>query len=63
MRLHAASLDLASFEDPVFYDKNWRCARASERTMVLLTSFLNLGQEAITFATLSASLIRFFPRG
>jgi ATP-binding cassette subfamily B protein len=61
LMLHATKLDLASFEDPVFYDKLERARRQSNGRLTLLASLLNMGQDALTLASLSAGLIVFSP--
>jgi ATP-binding cassette, subfamily B, bacterial len=58
---HATQLDLASFEDPVFYDKLERARRQSTGRLTLLASLLNMGQDALTLVSLSAGLIIFSP--
>jgi ATP-binding cassette subfamily B protein len=58
---HASRLDLASFEDPVFYDKLDRARRQTTGRMGLLAALLNIGQDALTLASLSTGLIVFSP--
>jgi ATP-binding cassette, subfamily B, bacterial len=58
---HAAELDLASFEDPVFYDKLERARRQTTGRLGLLASLLNIAQDALTLASLSTGLILFSP--
>jgi ATP-binding cassette subfamily B protein len=58
---HASRLDLASFEDPVFYDKLDRARRQTTGRMGLLAALLNIGQDAVTLASLSTGLILFSP--
>jgi ATP-binding cassette subfamily B protein len=58
---HASRLDLASFEDPVFYDKLDRARRQTTGRMGLLAALLNIGQDTVTLASLSAGLIVFSP--
>ena len=58
---HATSLDLASFEDPVFYDKLERARRQTNGRLTLLASLLNMGQDTLTLLSLSAGLIVFSP--
>jgi ATP-binding cassette subfamily B protein len=58
---HAAELDLASFEDPVFYDKLERARRQSTGRLTLLGSLLNMGQDTLALMSLSAGLIVFSP--
>jgi ATP-binding cassette subfamily B protein len=58
---HATALDLASFEDPVFYDKLERARRQTTGRLALLASMLNMGQDFLTLLSLSAGLIVFSP--
>jgi ATP-binding cassette subfamily B protein len=58
---HAAKLDLASFEDPDFYDKLERARRQTTGRMGLLGSLLNVGQDVLSLATLSAGLLVYSP--
>ena len=58
---HATELDLAAFEDPVFYDKLERARRQTNGRLTLLASLLNMGQDALTLFSLSAGLIVFSP--
>jgi ATP-binding cassette, subfamily B, bacterial len=58
---HATELDLASFEDPVFYDKLERARRQTNGRLTLLASLLNMGQDTLTLISLSAGLIIFSP--
>ena len=58
---HATALDLASFEDPVFYDKLERARRQTTARLGLLAGILNLGQDGLSLASLSAGLIVFSP--
>jgi ATP-binding cassette, subfamily B, bacterial len=58
---HATELDLAAFEDPVFYDKLERARRQTNGRLTLLSSVLNMGQDALTLFSLSAGLIVFSP--
>ncbi len=58
---HASRLDLASFEDPVFYDKLDRARRQTTSRLGLLAAILNICQDAVTLASLSTGLIVFSP--
>jgi ATP-binding cassette subfamily B protein len=58
---HASRLDLASFEDPVFYDKLDRARRQTTSRMGLLAALLSMLQDAVTLASLSTGLIVFSP--
>jgi ATP-binding cassette, subfamily B, bacterial len=58
---HATELDLAAFEDPVFYDKLERARRQTNGRLTLLSSLLNMGQDTLTLISLSTGLIVFSP--
>ena len=58
---HATKLDLASFEDPVFYDKLERARRQTTGRVGLLAAVLNVGQDTLSLISLSAGLIVFSP--
>jgi len=58
---HATELDLASFEDPVFYDKLERARRQSTGRLTLLASLLNVCQESLSLISLSSILLVFSP--
>jgi ATP-binding cassette subfamily B protein len=58
---HASRLDLASFEDPVFYDKLERARRQTTARLGLLAALLSLGQDFISLLSLSGLLIVFSP--
>ncbi len=57
---HAATLDLAQFEDPRFYDLLERARRETVGRIGLLTQMLSMSQDAITLLTLVAGLVVFF---
>jgi ATP-binding cassette subfamily B protein len=58
---HASRLDLASFEDPVFYDKLERARRQTTGRLGLLAALLNICQDFISLISLSSLLIVFSP--
>ena len=58
---HAATLDLAQFEDPEFYDHLERARRGTVSRLGLVTQLLSMAQDAITLATLSAALLAYSP--
>ena len=58
---HAATLDLAKFEDPNFYDHLERARRQTTGRISLLTNLLGMGQSFVTLLTLSAALLAFNP--
>jgi ATP-binding cassette subfamily B protein len=58
---HATRLDLASFEDPVFYDKLERARRQTTGRLGMLAALLSVGQDLLSLVSLSAGLIVFSP--
>ena len=58
---HAATLDLVSFEDPVFYDKLERARRQTTARLGMLAVLAGMGQQLVTLATLSAAIVSFSP--
>jgi ATP-binding cassette subfamily B protein len=58
---HATVLDLATFEDPVFYDKLERARRQTTGRMGLLAGILKIGQDVVSLISLSVGLIVFSP--
>jgi ATP-binding cassette subfamily B protein len=58
---HATVLDLATFEDPVFYDKLERARRQTTGRMGLMASILKIGQDMVSLITMSSALIVFSP--
>lgn len=58
---HASSLDLASFEDPVFYDKLERARVQATDRIGLLNALGQLLQQAITLVSLAVGVILFSP--
>ncbi len=58
---HAASLDLAQFEDATFYDKLERARQQTIGRTVLLSQTLAQGQDFITMGLLLVGLIAFNP--
>ena len=58
---HAATLDLTSFEDPVFYDRLDRARLQANDRLSMLTAFGQLTQQVITLTSLAASVIVFSP--
>ncbi len=59
---HAATLDLAQFEDPAFYDQLERARRQTTGRVGLFTQLLAMGQDALTLASLVATLAAFDAR-
>jgi ATP-binding cassette subfamily B protein len=58
---HAATLDLAQFEDPTFYDLLERARRESTGRIGLFSQALAMAQDLITLITLSTAMIVFNP--
>ena len=58
---HAAALDLAAFEDPIFYDKLERARKQTTGRLGLLAGLLSVAQDSISLLSLSAGLIVFSP--
>jgi ATP-binding cassette subfamily B protein len=58
---HAATLDLAQFEDATFYDKLERARRQTVSRVVLMSQVLSQGQDIVTISFLAAGLIAFNP--
>jgi ATP-binding cassette, subfamily B, bacterial len=58
---HANSLDLTSFEDPVFYDKMERARRQSTGRLSMLASLAGMGQQLLTLFSLLSAMVLFSP--
>jgi len=58
---HAATLDLAHFEDPAFYDQLERARRQSTSRIGLLAQLLSIGQDGLTLISLGAALVVYSP--
>ena len=54
---HAATLDLAQFEDPEFYDHLERARRQTTARIGLIAMLLAMGQDILTLGTLAAALV------
>ena len=54
---HAATLDLAQFEDPQFYDHLERARRQTTARIGLIAMLLAMGQDLLTLASLGAALV------
>jgi ATP-binding cassette subfamily B protein len=61
MMEHANQLDLASFEDPVFYDKLERARRQTTGRLGMIASVAAISQQLVTLTTLSLGIIWFSP--
>jgi ATP-binding cassette subfamily B protein len=58
---HANTLDLASFEDPVFYDKLDRARRQVSTRLGMLTTLAGMCQNLLTLISLSTAMVAFSP--
>jgi ATP-binding cassette subfamily B protein len=58
---HAATLDLAKFEDPQFYDHLERARRSSTGRIGLIAQLLGMAEGSITLVTISVALLAFNP--
>jgi ATP-binding cassette, subfamily B, bacterial len=58
---HAATLDLAQFEDPDFYDHLERARRQTTARIGLIAMLLTMGQDILTLGTLGAALVAHNP--
>lgn len=58
---HAATLDLAQFEDADFYDRLERARRQTTGRMVLMSQVLGQAQDLVTVATFAAGLVVYAP--
>ena len=54
---HAATLDLAQFEDPKFYDHLERARQQTVGRIALIAQLLGMAQDVLTLITLAAALI------
>ena len=54
---HAATLDLAQFEDPEFYDHLERARRQTTGRIGLIAMLLAMGQDLLTLLSLAAALV------
>src|SRR4051794_536749 len=58
---HANSLDLVSFEDPVFYDKMERARRQTTAGVGMLAGLAGMAQQFLTLLSLLSAVIFFSP--
>jgi len=58
---HASTLDLASYEDPVFYDKLERARVQATDRIAMVQAIGTIGQQLIVAISLSAGIIWFSP--
>jgi len=58
---HASSLDLVSFEDPVFYDKMERARRQTTARLGMLASLAGMAQQFLTLLSMLSAVIFVYP--
>ena len=58
---HANSLDLVSFEDPVFYDKMERARRQTTARLGMLAGLAGMAQQFLTLLSMLSAVIFFYP--
>lgn len=58
---HANSLDLVSFEDPIFYDKMERARRQTTARLGMLASLAGMGQQLLTLLSLLSAVLLYYP--
>ncbi|MGH9583354.1 MAG: ATP-binding cassette domain-containing protein, partial [Bryobacteraceae bacterium] len=58
---HATSLDLVSFEDPVFYDKMERARRQTTARLGMLATLAGMAQQLLTLLSLLSAVVVFSP--
>jgi ATP-binding cassette subfamily B protein len=58
---HATSLDLVSFEDPVFYDKMERARRQTTARLGMLASLAGMAQQFLTLLSMLSAVILVYP--
>jgi len=58
---HATSLDLVSFEDPVFYDKMERARRQTTARLGMLASLAGMAQQLLTLLSMLSAVILVYP--
>jgi ATP-binding cassette subfamily B protein len=58
---HASSLDLASFEDPLFYDKMERARQQARARLGMLVSLASMARQTITLITMMLAVAAFYP--
>ncbi len=58
---HATTLDLVSFEDPVFYDKMERARRQTTARLGMLAGLATMAQQLLTLLSLLSAVVFFYP--
>lgn len=58
---HADSLDLVSFEDPVFYDKMERARRQTTARLGMLAGLAGMAQQLLTLISMLSAVVFYYP--
>ncbi len=58
---HATSLDLVSFEDPVFYDKMERARRQTTARLGMLAGLAGMAQQFLTLLSMLSAVVLVYP--
>lgn len=58
---HADSLDLVSFEDPVFYDKMERARRQTTARLGMLAGLAGMAQQLLTLLSMLSAVVFYYP--
>ena len=58
---HATSLDLVSFEDPVFYDKMERARRQTTARLGMLAGLASMAQQFLTLLSMLSAVVLVYP--
>jgi ATP-binding cassette subfamily B protein len=58
---HAATLDLISFEDPVFYDKMERARRQTTARLGMLAGLAGMAQQLLTLFSMLSAVLFYYP--
>jgi ATP-binding cassette, subfamily B, bacterial len=58
---HATTLDLVSFEDPVFYDKMERARRQTTARLGMLAGLAGMAQQLLTLVSLLSAVLFYYP--
>lgn len=58
---HAATLDLAQFEDPTFYDHLERARQQTTGRIGLIAQLVGMGQDSVTLMTFAGAIVAYYP--
>jgi ATP-binding cassette subfamily B protein len=58
---HADTLDLVSFEDPVFYDKMERARRQTTARLGMLAALAGMAQQLLTLISMLSAVVFYYP--